>query len=104
MKVDLMIKVVMCPVLIALALVAGNGFAMAQDKADQDKSQVFVNGALTVPGAPPDTDTVPAKFSARNDASDRLPIAAFRLKHLTDDQHREIHQQLSGERGGLALS
>lgn len=92
-------------VLLALAaLVASNAFATAQDKADQDKSQVFVNGSLSVPGAPADTDTTPSKYSPRNAASDQLPIAAFRLKHLTDDQRREIYQQLTAGRGALALS
>jgi hypothetical protein len=65
-------------------------------------AEVFVNGSLAVPGAQTDMDTVPSKFSARNAASDQLPIAAFRLKHLTDDQRREIYQHLAG--GGLALS
>jgi hypothetical protein len=92
-------------VLLALtALLATSAFATAQDKADQDKPQVFVNGSLAVPGAPADTDTTPSKFSARNAASDQLPTAAFRLKHLTDDQWREIHHLLTGGRGGLALS
>jgi hypothetical protein len=42
----------------------------------QDQS-VLVNGALNVPGAPKDSQTVPAKFSARNAALDKLPIMAF---------------------------
>src|SRR6266436_2515507 len=33
---------------------------------------VFVNGALAVPGAPANNDTVPAKFSAKNAADDEL--------------------------------
>ena len=36
--------------------------------------------------------------SARNAASDKLPIAAFRLKHLTDAQRREIAQELAKQR------
>jgi hypothetical protein len=65
---------------------------------------VLVNGSLTVPGAPTDTETAPAKFSERNAASDRLPIAAFRLKHLTAEQRGEIYRQLAEHRSGLALS
>jgi hypothetical protein len=67
-------------------------------------ADVFINGSLAVPGAATDTETAPAKYSDRNAASDRLSIAAFRLKHLTDDQRREIYQQLARERRGLALS
>ena len=68
------------------------------------KADVFVNGSLIVPGAPSDTQTAPAKFSERNAASDRLPIVAFRLKHLSADERREIYRQLAEHRGGLALS
>jgi hypothetical protein len=68
------------------------------------KADVFVDGSLTVPGAPTDTQTAPAKFSERNAASDRLPIVAFRLKHLSTDARREIYQQLAEQGGGLALS
>ena len=86
-----------------LAVVANSG-AAAQGQADQDPTHVLVNGALAVPGAPADSQTVPSKYSARNAASDRLSTAAFRLKNLTDDQRREIYEQLSGQRPPLALS
>jgi hypothetical protein len=89
---------------LVLALVAGSGGALAQDKVERDPTHVFVNGALAVPGSPADVDTVPSKYSARNDASDALPIVAFRLKHLTDDQRREIYEQLTGGPQRLALS
>lgn len=61
---------------------------------------VFVNGALAVPGAPTDVDTVPSKFSARTAADDQVPITAYRLRHLTDEQTREISSKLTGEQGG----
>jgi hypothetical protein len=64
----------------------------------------LVNGSLAVRGAPVDTETAPSKYSPRNAASDRLPIAAFRLQFLTDDQRREIHDRLTGQGGSLALS
>lgn len=49
----------------------------------------LVNGALNAPGAPADSQTVPAKFSKRNDAIDKLPIMAMPLG-LSDDQKRKI--------------
>jgi len=42
-----------------------------------------------VPGAPADSQTVPAKFSARNDKLDNTPIMAMR-PGLTDEQKRKI--------------
>jgi hypothetical protein len=86
-----------------LTVAAGSG-AVAQGAAEHDKTHVFVNGALTVPGAPQDVDTVPSKYSPRNDASDRLPIVAFRLKSLTDGQRREIYEGIAGGPPPLALS
>ena len=61
-------------------------------------ADVFVNGVLTVPGAPKDTETTPAKHSERVAADDKLPIAAFRLRRLTEDQLLEIAQQLAPPR------
>jgi len=58
----------------------------------QDQS-IFVRGVLSVPGAPTDVDTAPAKFSQRTAADDQLPIAAYRLKGLNGDQRREIVQR-----------
>ena len=49
---------------------------------------MFVNGALAVPGAPANTDTVPAKFSAKNAADDELITIAYALKTLTDGERR----------------
>jgi hypothetical protein len=50
---------------------------------------VLVNGALNVPGAPKDSQTVPAKYSQRNAALDKLPIMAFPLG-LNDAQRQAI--------------
>ena len=50
----------------------------------------FVNGALAAPGADQNASTVPAKFSAKNDAEDHLPIVAFTFKNLSDAQKRAI--------------
>src|SRR5215475_3206816 len=65
---------------------------------------VFVNGALAVPGAPADTDMVPAKFSAKNAADDQLITVAYTFKLLTDDERRAIYQALAGERAESAFN
>jgi hypothetical protein len=57
----------------------------------------FVNGALAVPGAPANTDTVPAKFSAKNAADDKLITVAYTFKTLTDDERRAIYQALKDQ-------
>ena len=51
--------------------------------------EIFANGTLTVPGAPTDSDTTPAKFSPRNDALDHLPTMA-RGPALSDAQRKLI--------------
>jgi hypothetical protein len=60
----------------------------------EDHTGVFVNGTLSVPGAPTDVDSAPAKFSARNAADDKLSIAEYRLKGLSADQRSAIYDQL----------
>jgi hypothetical protein len=64
---------------------------------------VFVNGALAVPGAPANTDTVPAKFSASNAADDELITIAYTFKTLTDDERRAIYQSLKDQPAGSAF-
>jgi hypothetical protein len=49
----------------------------------------LVNGAWNVPGAPADSQTIPAKFSKRNDAIDNLPIMGM-SRGLSDEQKRKI--------------
>jgi hypothetical protein len=58
---------------------------------------VFVNGALAVPGAPANTDTVPAKFSAKNADDDALITVAYTFKTLTDEQRRAIFEALKDQ-------
>jgi hypothetical protein len=65
---------------------------------------VLVNGALAVPGAPTDTDTVPAKFSEKNAADDKLITAAYTFKMLTDEQRRAIYQALKDRPAGSAFN
>jgi hypothetical protein len=57
--------------------------------APAQSTAVFVDGKLNVPGAPADSQTVPAKFSERNDKIDKLPIMAMPLG-LSDEQRRAI--------------
>jgi hypothetical protein len=55
----------------------------------RDDSPVLVDGRLNVPGAPVDSQTVPAKFSEGNAALDKLPIMAFPLA-LSDEQKQKL--------------
>ena len=62
--------------------------------APPDQSWVFWNGRLITPGAPADSQTVPAKFSERNNTLDELPTMAFPLP-LTDEQRQRIRAAVS---------
>jgi hypothetical protein len=57
-------------------------------------SAAFVDGKLNVPGAPADSQTVPAKFSTRNAALDLLPIMAQPLP-LSDAQKQRIAESIA---------
>jgi Protein of unknown function (DUF1236) len=71
-------------------------------KPQDDK--VFVNGALVVPGAPADTETVPAKYSQKNAADDQLITTAYTFKNLTDEQRRAIFAALKDKPAGAAFN
>lgn len=71
-------------------------------KPQDDK--VFVNGALAVPGAPTDSETVPAKFSQKNAADDQLITTAYTFKNLTDEQRRAIFAALKEQPAGAAFN
>jgi hypothetical protein len=64
------------------------------ETAPPNESWVFWNGRLTAPGAPADSQTVPAKFSQRNNSLDELPTMAFPLP-LTDEQRQRIRAAVS---------
>src|SRR5262245_8735775 len=68
----------------------------AAPSAKPDANAVFVDGRLAVPGAPADSQTVPAKFSERNNTLDELPTMAFPLP-LTDEQRQRIRAAVSKE-------
>src|SRR5262249_58172964 len=72
--------------------------------AKPQENAVFVNGALAVPGAPASTDTVPAKFSAKNTADDELITIAYTFKTLTDDERRAVYQALKDLPAGSAFN
>jgi hypothetical protein len=67
---------------------------------------ILSNGVLTVPGAPQNSQTAPAKFSTRTDEADKLPIAAYTLRHLNGQQRNQLYSvlhtpmALSGEQLG----
>jgi hypothetical protein len=64
----------------------------------------FVNGALAVPDAPANTDTVPAKFSQKNAADDQLITTAYTFKTLSDDERHAIYETLKGQPAGSAFN
>jgi len=107
----------LCNVAVGLALLAGTTFATAQSQQTQDQDRakqasppettnqappppqpVFVDGKLTVPGAPADSETVPAKFSARNDAVDKLNQNALTEKQLNAAQRLALYRRLGPSR------
>jgi hypothetical protein len=60
-----------------------------------EQSPVLVDGKLNVPGAPENSDAVPAKFSAKNDADDQMITAGYTFKLLTPEQKKAIYQVVS---------
>ena len=64
-------------------------------------TDAFVNGVLAVPGAPQDTQTVPAKFSQRNDALDQYPTMAHPLP-LSDADKRRIADSVAKAKAPVA--
>ena len=69
--------------------------------APSQDTAVFVNGNWNVAGAPADSQTVPAKFSKRNDAIDKLPIMGMSLG-LSDDQKRKIVESVRAANAPVA--
>jgi hypothetical protein len=55
---------------------------------------IFDKGVLTAPGALPDNEAAPAKYSKRTDQADQLPIAAYALRHLSPQQRSHIFMAL----------
>jgi hypothetical protein len=71
--------------------VPGPNAAPAQDST---KPSADTKPIQPVPGAMPDSDDVPSTISEKNARDDKLPVAAFRLKNLTDEQRQAIYQSV----------
>jgi hypothetical protein len=70
------------------AATAGSGFAQQGDT----QSGAPAPGPIGASG-----DTMPAKYSAKNDADDKLPLGAYRLKHLSAEQRQAIYRHVMRE-------
>jgi hypothetical protein len=44
----------------------------------------------------PESDDVPSTISEKNARDDTLPVAAYRLKNLTDEQRQAIYRSIAG--------
>jgi hypothetical protein len=98
----------------AIALIAGTGigFSAANDQqtnpgSSGDTQHVGSEPPSSVPNTPSGSqgaaagpigasgDTMPAKFSEKNAADDKLPLGGYRLKHLTDAERQAIYRSVS---------
>jgi hypothetical protein len=59
---------------------------------DASKPSADAKQIQPVPGAWPDSDATPSTISEKNARDDQLPVAAYRLKNLTDEQRQSIHR------------
>ena len=64
--------------------------------APSQNDAVLVNGAWNVAGAPADSQTIPAKFSKRNDAIDHVPTMAMPALAFSNEQKRSIIDAVHG--------
>jgi hypothetical protein len=71
--------------------VPGPNAAPAQDST---KPSADSKPIQPVPGAMPDSDDVPSTISEKNAHDDKLPVVAFRLKNLTDEQRQAIYRSV----------
>ena len=71
--------------------VPGPNAAPAQDST---KPSASTKPIQPVPGAMPDSDDVPSTISEKNAHDDKLPVVAFRLKNLTDEQRQAIYRSV----------
>ena len=72
--------------------VPGPSAAPAQDSTKQSAG---IKPIQPVPGAMPDSDDVPSTISEKNARDDQLPLAAFQLKNLTDEQRQAIYRSVT---------
>jgi hypothetical protein len=89
-------------ILSVLALAASLDGAIAQQPPAanaQPPQPAFVDGALAVPGAPANTDTVPA-----NAADDKLITLAHTFKTLSNEERRAIYEALRDKPASAAFN
>jgi hypothetical protein len=82
-------------------------FAIAQQPPAanaQPPQAAFVNDALAVPEAPANTDTIPARFSEKNAADDKLITLAYTFKTLSNEERRAIYEALRDKPTGAAFN
>jgi hypothetical protein len=90
-----------------LALAASLDAAIAQQPPAanaQPPQPALVNGALAVPGAPANTDTIPAKFSEKNAADDKLITLAYTFKTLSNEERQAIYGALKDKPASAAFN
>ena len=81
---------------------AGTAEPSARQPSDQaTENAVFIHGALAAPGAAPDGETVPAKWSEQILARDKVPTMARPLP-LNDQQKRRIYDTVSAANKSVA--
>jgi hypothetical protein len=71
--------------------------ALSVPNALANTDKPVVNNALASPDVPANTETVPAKFSPKNAADDKLITTARVFKMLTKDEQRAIYQALKDQ-------
>jgi hypothetical protein len=62
------------------------------------------SGEQPVPGAMPDSDSVPSTISAKNAADDKLITTAYTFKNLSEEQRRAIYDALKDRPAGSAFN
>ena len=81
---------------------AGTAEPSARMPSDQPaENAVFVKGELAVPGASPNSETAPAKWSEEILARDKVPVMARPLP-LNDEQKRRIYDVVSKDNKPVA--
>jgi Protein of unknown function (DUF1236) len=94
-----MIPTIIVSLLAASMLTIDAGVSWSEEP-KPPQAGAFVNGGLAVPGAPANTETVPAKFSQQNAADDKLPPWGYTFKHLTSEQRAAIYQSIARQTRG----
>lgn len=83
------------------AQVPGPNVLRKEDRNTNPDAQTM---AQPVPGAMPDSQTVPSTISEKNAEADKLPTVAYALRSLTDEQREAIWQALKGQPAGAAFN